>query len=116
MREFLQPALRSRRLSFVLEPHHLVKILPGIRMAGCETEGLLEFSDSGIELIFLAECYAQADVGFDEGWIQAQRFAVRAPTFPLVVFFQESERRPGGGSLRSRLQAHSSMRICFLSA
>src|ERR1700682_1779438 len=36
--------------------------------------------------------------------------------FPTCCFFfpqNESERRPGGGSLRSRLQAHSWIRKCF---
>src|SRR2546423_4134181 len=36
--------------------------------------------------------------------------------FPTCYFFfpqNESERRPGSGSLRSRLQAHSSIRKCW---
>src|SRR5712671_2442652 len=39
--------------------------------------------------------------------------------FPTRCFFfpqNESERRPGGGSLRSRLQAHSWIRKCLASS
>jgi integrase len=46
-----------------------------------------------------------------EKWKTKSRFS----TFPLVVLSlsDPSERRPGGGSLRSRLQAHSWMRKCW---
>jgi hypothetical protein len=46
-----------------------------------------------------------------EKWKTKSRF----PTFPLVVFALKSnqERKPSGGSLRSRLQAHPSIRICW---
>src|SRR5450432_198746 len=45
-----------------------------------------------------------------EKWKTKSRF----PTFPLVVFAVQpnQERRPSGGSLRSRLQAHPSIRKC----
>ena len=46
-----------------------------------------------------------------EKWKTKSRF----PTFPLVVFALKpnQERKPSGGSLRSRLQAHPSIRICW---
>jgi len=49
-----------------------------------------------------------------EKWKTKSRFS----TFPLVVLSLKSnqERKPGGGSLRSRLQAHSSMRKCWTCA
>ena len=68
-------------LSFVLEPHRLAKISPGIGVARRASESLLEFSDGCIDLAFFAERYAEADVGFDKGWVEAQRFAVRADGF-----------------------------------
>src|SRR5450755_162492 len=45
-----------------------------------------------------------------EKWKTKSRF----PTFPLVVFAVQpnQERKPSGGSLRSRLQAHPSIRKC----
>ena len=45
-----------------------------------------------------------------EKWKTKSKF----PTFPLVVFALKpnQERKPSGGSLRSRLQAHPSIRIC----
>src|SRR5688572_14081837 len=46
-----------------------------------------------------------------EKW-KAQKQAFHFPTPLLPLFIFQSERRPGGGSLRSRLQAHSWMRIC----
>src|SRR5450755_4730401 len=48
-----------------------------------------------------------------EKWKTKSRF----PTFPLVVFAVQpnQERKPSGGSLRSRLQAHPSIRKCFSS-
>src|SRR5260370_13673767 len=46
-----------------------------------------------------------------EKWKPKSRF----PSFPLVAFLSQTktkERRPGGGSVRPRLQAHSSIRKC----
>src|SRR6202790_2091746 len=47
-----------------------------------------------------------------EKWKTKSRF----PTFPLVVFALKlnRERKPSGGSLRSRLQAHPSIRKCLV--
>src|SRR5450755_3723695 len=49
-----------------------------------------------------------------EKWKTKSRF----PTFPLVVFAVQpnQERKPSGGSLRSRLQAHPSIRKCYVIA
>jgi hypothetical protein len=45
------------------------------------------------------------------GKVENQRQVSHFPTGCLCLK-SKSERKPGGGSLRSRLQAHSSMRIC----
>src|SRR6266496_1569337 len=46
--------------------------------------------------------------------IQKQDFHFPTGSIPLFQTKDKTkERRPGGGSLRSRLQAHSSMRKCY---
>src|SRR3981081_3950735 len=47
------------------------------------------------------------------GKVENQKQVSHFPTFCFFFPQNESERRPGGGSLRSRLQAHSWIRKCF---
>src|SRR5205807_9352487 len=46
------------------------------------------------------------------GKVENQKQVSHFPTFCFSFPQNESERRPGGGSLRSRLQAHSWIRKC----
>src|SRR6266481_5795405 len=47
------------------------------------------------------------------GKVENQKQVSHFPTFCFFFPQNDSERRPGGGSLRSRLQAHSWIRKCF---